>query len=103
MITSENYEKWCDASANLNQMMAELESQREENYSWICNEIKEFFIPFEIEKVSITNDGSIINVRFNTHRVSLDFQKLADLPFKGKFVVDEGLCLRLYTDLMEVD
>lgn len=103
MITEENYEKWCDATVNLNLAMAELEAQREENYSWICNEIKEFFSEFEIEKVTITQDGSIINVKFKTRRVSLDFQNLAQLPFSAKIVNDEGvLCLRLYTDLVEV-
>lgn len=55
-MTRENYANWCDVVSKTNQAVFELYAQRQANYKWMGDELKEFFSQF----------GNVINVHFIT-------------------------------------
>ena len=97
-----DFEKWCDATNNLNTAVSELLTQREENAEWICNSLKKELQPLgDVEKVSITNDGSIIDATFCGKVIDIKNEILENIPIPCRVVFDRyNIHLRFYTGVI---
>lgn len=88
-ITSEQYQKWCDAVSNTNRAALEIKEHRARNYEWMGKELRLFFEQFgEVVTVHLERDASEITVRMGGD-VNLDAKLLSTLPFS--FTITESL------------
>jgi len=90
-MTQENFTNWCDAVSKTNQAVFELYTQRQENYAWMGNELREFFSQFgQVVNVHFETDASEITVRMEPGiKFNSDFKSL---PFKFSITADvEGM------------
>lgn len=89
MITTEQYQMWCDAVSNTNRAALEIKENRSKNYEWMGKLLRSFFEQFgEVVNVHIERDASEITVRMSGD-VNLDAKLIATLPFT--FTIKENL------------
>lgn len=101
------YEDWCDAMSNTNQVIDEVESHRKENLKWFCEELKEIFsVCGEIDCVRTAKDGTIVDVIFTnkSFKVNTEVFKRVYCPMRVIFDIDDGkLRIRLYPNIKRLE
>ena len=101
MMTSDEYVNWCEAVSNTNHAMDELWTERETNYKWMANNLREFFNDLgKVISVKASNDGSVFRVR-TYGRIKLDADAFKTLPFTFEVEIseDNDLMFYLYPDV----
>lgn len=95
-----DYDNWCDAMANTNQVISEVESHRKENLKWFCEELKEIFsVCGEIESVRTARDGTVIDVIFTGDSFKLNTEVFSKVYCPMRVLFDESLHIRLYPNI----
>ena len=88
-MTREEYLDWCNAVSNTNKAMSELWDQRQQNYRWMAEHLRNFFEELgDVMTVKPSYDGSVFRIRMNG-RVKLDAEAFTSLPFTFEVQINE--------------
>ena len=100
---------WKQSVEELNQFASKIDSDRNQIYEWLANEIKEIFSwnGFEVRNVNFTKDGSVIQVWVEDASASIkfpmDFIESISMPFAVKRILNSDCNNELFVELYPLE